>query len=168
MSSQSATIRTATREDIPTIIHLIRELAIYEKEPQAAKATPELIEENIFQKEIAKCLIAEAEVEGKTQPIGLAIYFFSFSTWTARPSLYLEDLFVLEAYRNKGAGKALFRELGRIAKSTNCGRVDWSVLDWNEPSIAFYKQVLGAKPMLGWTGMRLEEEGIERLQTLGL
>lgn len=73
MSSQSATIRTATREDIPTIIHLIRELAIYEKEPQAAKATPELIEENIFQKEIAKCLIAEAEVEGKTQPIGLAI-----------------------------------------------------------------------------------------------
>lgn len=90
------------------------------------------------------------------------------STWTARPSLYLEDLFVLEAYRNKGAGKALFRELSRIAKSTNCGRVDWSVLDWNEPSIAFYKQVLGAKPMDGWTGMRLEEEGIERLQTLGL
>lgn len=90
------------------------------------------------------------------------------STWTARPSLYLEDLFVLEAHRNKGAGKALFRELGRIAKSSNCGRVDWSVLDWNEPSIAFYKQVLGAKPMDGWTGMRLEEEGIERLQTLGL
>lgn len=91
------------------------------------------------------------------------------STWTCRPSLYLEDLFVLEPVRNLGVGKSLFRQLGKIARSKDCGRVDWSVLDWNTPSIAFYKEVLKAKPMDGWTGMRLEgDEALARLETLGM
>lgn len=88
------------------------------------------------------------------------------STWTARPSLYLEDLFVLPQYRNLGIGKSLFRSLSTIAQEKNCGRMDWSVLDWNENSIRFYKDVLKAKSMDGWTGMRLEEEGIRKLGEL--
>ncbi|CAO1620248.1 unnamed protein product [Parajaminaea phylloscopi] len=162
------TVREATEADTQTIIDLILELAIYEKEPQAAKATPELIKENLFTKKYAQCLIAESEVDGAVKPIGLAIYFFTFSTWTCRPSLYLEDLFVKEEVRNRGVGKALFRRLGSIARQRDCGRVEWSVLDWNAPSIAFYTKVLGAKPMDGWTGMRLEgDEAVQRLETIG-
>lgn len=103
----TVSVRKATPADTDTIIWLIKELAIYEKEPQEAKATQELVKENLFEKQYANCLIAESEgKDGKLSPVGLAIYFFSFSTWTCKPSLYLEDLFVLEEVRNSGVGKA--------------------------------------------------------------
>ncbi|KAF8609190.1 hypothetical protein BDV93DRAFT_432259, partial [Ceratobasidium sp. AG-I] len=92
---------------------------------------------------------------------GLAIYFFNFSTWTGKPGLYLEDLYVSPEHRNLGVGKTLFGHLGQVAEENDCPRLDWA---WNEPSIAFYKQVLGATAMEEWQGMRLEREGIQTLR----
>ncbi|PWN51928.1 acyl-CoA N-acyltransferase [Violaceomyces palustris] len=165
----SITLRHASPEDIPTILGFIKDLAEYEKEPDAVKATPELLKENLFEKNHARVLLAEesdsSQTESKT-PIGMALYFFTFSTWTAKPSLYLEDLYVSSEKRNKGVGKVLFAGLGQVAKAKGCARMDWSVLDWNEPSIAFYTKTLGAKKMEGWSTMRLEEEGIEKLGSL--
>lgn len=97
-------------------------------------------------------------------PIGLALYFFNFSTWTGRPGLFLEDLYVKPEHRARGIGKAFFAELGKIAQEKNCPRIDWSVLKWNKPSIDFYELSLGAEPMSEWMGMRLEEEGIDNLR----
>ncbi|KAI0052132.1 acyl-CoA N-acyltransferase [Auriscalpium vulgare] len=97
-------------------------------------------------------------------PIGLALYFFNFSTWTGRPGLYLEDLYVKPEYRSKGVGKAFFAELAAVAQEKNCARMDWSVLKWNQPSIDFYEKSLGAKAQDEWVGMRLEEAGIEGLK----
>lgn len=94
----------------------------------------------------------------------MALYFFNFSTWTGRPGLYLEDLYVKPQQRGHGVGKALFVELGKIAQEKNCARLDWSVLKWNTPSIGFYEQSLGAKSLSEWMGMRLEEDGIENLK----
>jgi len=98
--------------------------------------------------------------------IGFALYFFNFSTWTGRPGIYLEDLYVKSEYRSSGVGKALFGELGHIAEERGCPRLDWSVLKWNKPSIDFYEKRLGAIAMQEWLGMRLEEQGIKELSAL--
>jgi len=98
------------------------------------------------------------------EAIGLALYFFNFSTWTGRPGLYLEDLYVSPDQRGKGLGKALFAELGKVAQEKDCARLDWSVLKWNTPSIQFYEKTLSATGMSEWLGMRLEEDGIEALK----
>jgi len=100
------------------------------------------------------------------EAIGLGLYFFNYSTWTGRPGLYLEDLYVKPEYRANGIGKAFFVELGKIAQAKNCARLDWAVLKWNKPSIDFYERSLGAKPMSEWMGMRLEEHGIDNLKKL--
>ncbi|CAE6506945.1 unnamed protein product [Rhizoctonia solani] len=158
-------VRPAERRDVPRIIQLIKDLAEYEKELESAKATEELLIRNIFEKHHASALVAclgTSETPGET--IGLALYFFNFSTWTGKPGLYLEDLYVSPGHRNLGIGKALFGHLGRIAEENDCARLDWAVLKWNAPSIAFYEQVLGAKPMDEWKGMRLEVEGIKNLR----
>ncbi|KAG7094939.1 hypothetical protein E1B28_005741 [Marasmius oreades] len=156
--------RPATPRDVDAILRLITDLAIYEKEPDAVKTTPELLRKNLFETPFAYALLAiTGTSEAPGNAIGLALYFFSYSTWTGRPSLFLEDLFVTPEYRNLGVGKALFGELGKIAKEKNCARLDWSVLKWNQPSIDFYEKKLGAKPMSEWMGMRLEEEGIDDL-----
>ncbi|KAG8713687.1 hypothetical protein FRC09_018454 [Ceratobasidium sp. 395] len=121
--------------------------------------------QNIFEKRHASALVAclgSPDAPGET--IGLAIYFFNFSTWTGKPGLYLEDLYVSPEHRNLGVGKALFGHLGRVAEENECARLDWAVLKWNAPSIAFYEKVLGAKPMDEWVGMRLETEGIQNLR----
>ncbi|CEL57459.1 Diamine acetyltransferase 2 OS=Bos taurus GN=SAT2 PE=2 SV=1 [Rhizoctonia solani AG-1 IB] len=139
--------------------------AEYEKEPDSAKATEELLIRNIFEKHHASALVAclgTPETPGET--VGLALYFFNFSTWTGKPGLYLEDLYVAPEHRNLGVGKALFGHLGKVAEENDCPRLDWAVLKWNAPSIAFYEQVLGAKPMDEWKGMRLETEGIRNLR----
>ncbi|EJC99231.1 acyl-CoA N-acyltransferase [Fomitiporia mediterranea MF3/22] len=154
-----------TKEDIDAIITLVKELAIYEKTEESAKATPELIKQNLFTKPFAHALLAMSP-EG--QAVGLALYFFNFSTWTGRPGLYLEDLFVEPEFRSKGLGKAFFAELAKVAQENNCARMDWSVLKWNTPSIDFYEKCLGAFPMSEWMGMRLEEEGIENLKKFSL
>ncbi|KAF5389629.1 hypothetical protein D9757_004173 [Collybiopsis confluens] len=153
-------IRPATPDDVDSILQLIIDLAVYEKEPDAVKATPELLKSNLFEKKFAHALLAIAD----DKPVGLALYFFNFSTWTGRPGLYLEDLFIAPEYRLLGLGKALFGELGKVAQETNCARMDWSVLKWNQPSIDFYEKRLGAKAMSEWMGMRLEEDGIDNLQ----
>ena len=113
---------------------------------------------NIFEKNYAEVLIAEED----EKPVGFALYFHNFSTFVGKPGIYLEDLFVEPEMRGKGYGKALLVELAKIAKERNCGRLEWAVLDWNTPSIEFYKS-LGAKPMDEWTVFRLDKNGIENL-----
>ena len=151
-------IRKATPEDTPTILHLITQLAIYEKLENEVITTVEELRTNIFEKNYAEVLITEEN----EKPVGFALYFHNFSTFVGKPGIYLEDLFVETEHRGKGYGKALLVELAKIAKERNCGRLEWSVLDWNTPSIEFYKS-LGAKPMDEWTVFRLDRQGIENL-----
>ncbi|KJA23071.1 hypothetical protein HYPSUDRAFT_185406 [Hypholoma sublateritium FD-334 SS-4] len=159
-------IRQATVDDVDAILQLIVDLATYEKEPESVKATPELLRKNLFETPFAHALLAFTGAVQTTdsKPIGLALYFFNYSTWTGRPGLYLEDLYVKPENRAAGIGKAFFGHLGKIAQEKNCARLDWSVLKWNQPSIDFYEKRLGAKLMSEWAGMRLEEEGIEALK----
>ncbi|KAJ7869177.1 acyl-CoA N-acyltransferase [Mycena olivaceomarginata] len=167
MSSTSAPIiRAARPEDVDDILQLIIDLATYEKEPESVKATPELLRKNLFgEPPYAHALLAFLAPDAP-KPVGLALYFFNYSTWTGRPGLYLEDLYVSPESRNTGLGKALFGALGRVAREKGCARLDWSVLKWNAPSIAFYEKTLGAAPMSEWLGMRLDEAGIARLEAL--
>jgi GNAT superfamily N-acetyltransferase len=152
-------IRTATEADIPIILSLIRELAEYEREPDAVIVNEAGLREVLFgAKPAAEVLLA---LEGG-EPVGFAVYFFNFSTWLGRPGLYLEDLFVRPNLRGKGYGRALLERLARIAHERGCGRMEWAVLDWNEPAIQFYKK-LGAQPMDEWTVFRLTREGIASL-----
>jgi GNAT superfamily N-acetyltransferase len=154
-------IRKANPEDTATILHLITQLAIYEKLEHEVITTVEELRENIFEKKYAEVLIAEEN----QKPVGFALFFHNFSTFVGKPGLYLEDLFVEPDCRGKGYGKALLVELAKIAKERNCGRMEWSVLDWNTPSIEFYKS-LGANPMNEWTVFRLDSKGISDLSDL--
>ena len=152
-------IRTTTEADVPVILSLIRELAEYERAPDAVVATEEGLREVLFgSKRAAEVLLARENGEA----VGFAVYFFNFSTWLGRPGLYLEDLFVRPNLRGKGYGRALLERLARIAQERGCGRMEWAVLDWNDPAIQFYKR-LGAEPMNEWTVFRLTREGIARL-----
>jgi len=155
------TIRPAVESDIDEILRLILALATYEKAPESAKATPALLKKNLFSPApYAHTLLAIAD----GRAVAFALYFFNFSTWTGKPGLFLEDLFVEPEYRKRGIAKALFGELGRVAEETDCGRMDWSVLKWNQPSIDFYEKGLGATAMKEWEGMRLEGEAIKGLR----
>ncbi|HKP92899.1 MAG TPA: GNAT family N-acetyltransferase [Chthoniobacterales bacterium] len=152
-------IRGTTEADLPVILQLIRDLATYEREPNAVVATEPGLREVLFgPKRSAEVLLALEDGE----PVGFAVYFFNFSTWLGRPGLYLEDLFVRPEKRGKGYGRALLERLAQIAKERGCGRMEWAVLDWNDPAIQFYRK-LGAKPMEEWTVFRLTEEGIAKL-----
>jgi GNAT superfamily N-acetyltransferase len=152
-------IRPATRADAPTITALVRELAEYEKLQDEARATPEdFLRELDSPNPVIHVLIAEWD--GK--PAGFALYFFNFSTFVGRPGLYLEDLFVRPAQRAHGIGRALLRELARVAKQRGCGRMEWAVLDWNEPALRFYKS-LDARQMKEWIIHRLTPVEIARL-----
>jgi GNAT superfamily N-acetyltransferase len=153
------TIRPATAGDVPLILSFIRELAEYERAPEAAVAMPEDLLRDGFGAN-PKFRVVLAEWEG--QPAGFALFFYNYSTWQGRPGLYLEDLFVRPAFRGRGIGKALLIHLAQIALRENCGRFVWAVLDWNQPSIDFY-QSLGAKVMKEWLTMRVEGEALERL-----
>ncbi|MBL39459.1 MAG: GNAT family N-acetyltransferase [Xanthomonadales bacterium] len=157
------TIRPAGPDDIDELLALIHELAVYEKAPESAVATPELLHRALFgERPTAEAVIAEWE--GK--PAGFALYFHNFSTWLGKPGLYLEDLFVRESMRGKGIGKALLLHLAGIARDRGCGRMEWSVLDWNTPAIDFYK-ALGAEPMDEWTVYRLDAAALERVAGSG-
>ncbi len=157
-----STIRSATSEDCIIIVNLIRELAVYEKLESEARATPDDLRKYLFGKRsYAECLI----VENHGQAVGFAMYFYNFSTFRGRPGLYLEDLFVLPSHRGRGFGKALLARLAKIAIDQDCGRFEWSVLDWNAPSIGFYKS-LGARPMDDWTIFRVDDEALLRLAEL--
>jgi GNAT superfamily N-acetyltransferase len=152
-------IRPARVEDVPVILELIRELATYERAPDEVTATEEQLVDVLFgERPAAEVLLA---FEG-TSPVGFAVFFHNFSTWLGRPGLYLEDLFVKPEKRGKGYGRALLVDLAKIARDRGCGRMEWAVLDWNEPAIKFYR-ALGAKPMDEWTVFRLTRDGIARL-----
>lgn len=152
-------IRRACVEDVPVILHLIRDLATYERAPDEVTATEEQLVDVLFgERPAAEVLLA---FEGKL-PVGFAVFFYNFSTWLGRPGLYLEDLFVKLEKRGKGYGRALLVALAKIARDRGCGRMEWAVLDWNEPAIKFYR-ALGAKPMDEWTVFRLTPEEIAKL-----
>ena len=152
-------IRSATADDVPIILQLIRDLATYERAPEAVVATDAGLREVFFDQEpAAKAVLA---FEGE-EPVGFAVYFFNFSTWLGRPGLYLEDLFVKPETRGRGYGRKLLAHLAGVAQERGCGRMEWAVLDWNEPAIQFYKK-LGAKPMDEWTVFRLTGDALERL-----
>jgi GNAT superfamily N-acetyltransferase len=146
-------------EDVPVILELIRDLATYEREPEAVRATKEQLIEVLFgSTPAAEVLLA---FEGES-PVGFAVYFYNFSTWLGRAGLYLEDLFVKPEKRGKAYGRSLLVELAKIARDRGCGRMEWAVLDWNEPAIKFYR-ALGAKPMHEWTVFRLTRDEIAKL-----
>jgi GNAT superfamily N-acetyltransferase len=152
-------IRPACLQDVPVILQLIHDLATYERAPDEVSATEEQLVDVLFgEKPAAEVLLG---FEGES-PVGFAVYFFNFSTWLGRPGLYLEDLFVKSEKRGKGYGRALLVELAKIARDRGCGRMEWAVLDWNEPAIKFYR-ALGAKPMHEWTVFRLTRDGIGKL-----
>ena len=152
-------IRPAGVEDVPIILQLIRDLATYERAPQEVTATEEQLVDVLFgERRAAEALLA---FEGES-PVGFAVYFYNFSTWLGRPGLYLEDLFVKPEKRGKGYGRTLLVELARIARDRGCGRMEWAVLNWNEPAIKFYR-ALGAKPMDEWTVFRLTTDEIAKL-----
>ena len=154
-------IRQATEDDVPTIIELIRELADYEKALHEAKATEEQLREALFGPEpVVFAHIAEDDTTG--QCVGFALWFRNFSTWRGTPGIYLEDLYVRPSARGGGHGKALLTELARIAVQRGYDRFEWSVLDWNEPSIGFYRS-LGAEPMEEWTVHRLTGDALRAL-----
>ena len=151
-------ITRATRQDVSTILGFIRQLAAYEHMENEVVATEELLEEWLFDREKAEVLIAR---EGDL-PVGFALYFHNFSTFLGRAGIYLEDLFVLKEYRGRGYGKALLRRLAQITVERGCGRLEWCCLDWNQPSIDFYRS-LGAVPMSDWTIYRLTGETLNRM-----
>ena len=155
------TIRPATPADVPLILEFIRELAEYERDPQAAVATAADLLRDGFGPE-PKFRVDIAEWSG--EPAGFAFYFWNYSTWQGKPGLYLEDLFVRPRFRGKGIGKALLVHLARVAVKNNCGRLVWQVLDWNTPAIEFY-QSLGAETMKEWLTMRVTGEALVRLAT---
>ena len=150
--------RSAIEQDIPEILRLIKELAIYEKAEEQAVATPELLKEWMFEKGAAEGLMVVAD--GRV--VGCAIFFQNFSTWTGRGGMYLEDLYIEEAYRGAGTGRALMSRLAAICVERDWPRFDWSCLDWNTPSLGFYKSI-GALQMTDWISHRLCGEALESL-----
>ena len=149
----------ATEDQTGLILTFIRKLAEYEKLAHQVEATEQSIREGLFgPRRVAETVIAY----WNEHPAGFAVFFHNFSTFLGRPGIYLEDLFVDPEYRGRGIGKSLLVHLARLARERGCGRLDWAVLDWNEPSIAFYKS-LGAHQMTEWSIMRVTGEALERL-----
>jgi len=153
------TIRPATEADLGTIEELIRALAEYERMADEVVMDAELLRKGLFgDRPYAEVLIAEVDDEA----VGFALFFHNFSTFVGRPGIYLEDLFVKPEHRGSGLGKALLKRLAEITVERDCGRMEWAVLDWNEPSIGFYKK-LGARPNDDWTVYRLTGEALQKL-----
>jgi GNAT superfamily N-acetyltransferase len=156
-------IREAVEADIPVVMNLAQQLAVYERSPDSFVATPENYRRWGWGKDaIFGVLLAENKSREGPKQLGLALYYFTFSTWTGRPTLWLEDLFVPEELRGNGIGSALLRRLAKIALDKGCGRMEWTVLDWNEPSRKFYYS-LGAKSMDEWTTFRLTPKKLREL-----
>ena len=153
-------IREAEPADVPLVACLIRELAEYERLLPEVRMTEERLAGNLFgPRHYAAVAIAEDE---PGWPLGFALFFHNFSTFLGLPGIYLEDLYVRPDQRGRGVGRALLEHLARLARQRGCGRLEWSVLDWNEPAIGFYRR-LGARANSDWTGYRLEGEALERL-----
>jgi GNAT superfamily N-acetyltransferase len=159
----SITIRPAAKADVGQILAFIRALAVYEREPDAVRATEDdLLEHGFGENPYYSCLIAELD----GVPAGFALFFYDYSTWLGRPGLYLEDLFVFPENRGVGIGKALLQRLAQIALEKGCARMKWEVLDWNTPAIDFYN-AMGAEIQKEWLNVRLSGEGLRRLAETG-
>jgi len=157
--SQAISIVAAKPDDVPTILSFIRKLADYEKLEHELHVSEELLREHLFgRRPCAEAILARVGSEA----VGFALFFQTFSTFVGRPGVWLEDVFVLSEHRGKGIGRALLRRVAGIAVERSCGRLEWSVLDWNEPAIRFYRE-LGARPMDDWTTQRLTGESLARL-----
>ena len=159
MNSGELRLRVAVREDVPLIIELIRGLAEYERLTDVLRIDQDALCEHLFgEHRYAEVLIAEVG----DRVAGYALFFHTYSTFLMKPGIWLEDIFVPAPFRRRGVGKALLARLAEIALSRGCGRLEWSVLDWNKPAIAFYQE-LGARPVDGWSCYRLSGEPLERL-----
>jgi GNAT superfamily N-acetyltransferase len=157
--ADNVSLRGGTIADTPQILAFIQGLAEYEKLSHVCVATEESLQQTLFgPRPFAEVIIADFD----GQPAGFALFFHNYSTFRARPGIYLEDLFVLPALRGKGIGKALLKELARLAVERGCARLEWSVLDWNSPAIEFYRS-LGAEPQEEWTIFRVTNEALTRL-----
>ncbi|MFN8617517.1 MAG: GNAT family N-acetyltransferase [Dehalococcoidia bacterium] len=153
-------LRAATEADLDTIIELIHALADYEREPDAVRLDRGVLRGHLFgPRPYAEVILAETDTG---ESAGFALFFHNFSTWEGKPGIYLEDLFVRPEFRGHGYGKALLSELARLAVERGCARLEWAVLDWNEPSIQFYK-ALGAVPMDEWTTYRVTGDALRGL-----
>jgi GNAT superfamily N-acetyltransferase len=156
-------IRPAERADVPLLLDLIRQLAEYERLSEHATGTAERLERHLFGDDPAgEAVVAEADGE----PAGFALFFTTFSTFLCRPGIWLEDLFVRPEHRRAGVGRALLRHVAELAVERDCGRMEWSALDWNEPALDFYA-ALGAEPVAGWTVHRLEGGALTSLAASG-
>ncbi len=156
MSAPAPRIRAATPDDAALLHELVTALAVYEREPDAVKASVEDLRASLFgEGATAHALVCEQDGVA----VGFAVYFFNYSTWLGRNGIYLEDLFVRPEHRGHGAGLALLRHLARLAVERGCGRFEWSVLDWNQPAIDFYRAA-GARPMDEWTVYRMEGQAL--------
>jgi GNAT superfamily N-acetyltransferase len=152
-------IRPAVAADVPIILEFIKKLAAYEKLSHEVVASEELLTETLFgAKRTAEVAIGYLGAK----PVGFVLFFHNYSTFLGRPGIYIEDLFVEEDSRGRGCGRALLLYVARLAKERRCGRLEWSVLDWNEPAIGFYKK-LGAVPMSDWTVFRMTGEALDTL-----
>ena len=154
-------IRAATEEDVPLLLSLIRELAGYERLSHEVSATEDLLRIHLFgERRAAEAVIGQHADE----PAGFALFFPNFSTFLGRPGIYLEDLFVSPEFRGKGIGRAMLAYIAGLAKERGCGRLEWSVLDWNEPAIKLYRGI-GAIPMDEWTVYRVTGKALDELAT---
>jgi GNAT superfamily N-acetyltransferase len=158
MTHTDIVVRPAAADDVPLIFSFIRELAEYERMSDQVAADEVRLRQTLFgARPAAEVLIAAID----RTPVGFALFFQNYSTFLGKPGIYLEDLFVRPQWRGRGAGRALLMQIARLARQRGCGRVEWAVLDWNEPAIGFYT-ALGAKPMADWTVFRLSGEALEQ------
>jgi GNAT superfamily N-acetyltransferase len=153
-------VRRAIPGDVPAILSLIKALATYEREPDAVKATEDSLMGTLF---AANAQVFAHVVETNGAVVGIAVWFLNYSTWTGKPGIYLEDLFVADTARGTGAGKALFKALAEDAEKLGCARIDWAVLDWNTPAMDFYR-ALGGRPQSGWQPWRIDGPALEALR----
>ena len=151
-------IRPAGPRDVATILRFVRELAAFEREPDAVEATEETLAHALFDERAAEAVIAERDGE----PVGFALFFHNFSTWTGRKGLYLEDLYVTPEARGTGVGRQLLKHLAAVAVERDCARFEWAVLDWNQPAIDFYTSQ-GAEMMADWRIERVTGKALARL-----
>jgi len=156
-------IRAATEDDVPLILSFIKELAEYERLSHEVRATEDLLRHSLFgERRMAEALLGYL----KDDPAGFALFFHTYSTFLGRPGIYLEDLYVRPEFRGAGVGRALLVHLAKLARERGCGRLEWSVLDWNEAAIGFYRGI-GASPVSGWTVYRVAGETLDRLAAGG-
>ncbi|KAJ2348377.1 acetyltransferase [Coemansia erecta] len=156
----------ATEQDVGLVLWFIKELATYERAPEQVTATEDLLRKNLFgPRAYAEVILAFVSTNGVERPAGFALYFHNFSTWVGRPGLYLEDLFVCREFRGLGVGKRLLVQLAQVARERECGRMEWVVLDWNEPSIQFYLS-LGAQQMKEWIIHRVSGRALQDMAGL--